>query len=416
MTFKDLGLDVQLLRALESEGYTHPTPIQQQAIPIVLQGQDLIGCAQTGTGKTAAFLLPIIQQLLERPPANDHRQPRALVLAPTRELAIQIDENMRAYSRFAKVQGAVVFGGVSASKQIAQLRRGVDVLVATPGRLLDLLNQRILTLDHVEIMVLDEADRMLDMGFIQDINRIFLRIPDQRQTLLFSATMSPEVRKLAGKYMRDPQQVTARLEQEKQGTIEESFYFVEKQDKIGLLRHLIQEHNIRKGIVFTRTKYGADKLAKILSKATIPADAIHGNKSQSQRQRALEDFRNGRIHILVASDIAARGIDIDDITHVFNYEIPEQAETYVHRIGRTGRAGSNGIAISLCANEERDLFYSIEQLLHKRIRIVEDHPFVTQPDYDAKAAATNSPRRGPSGNYSPRPQSRNRRNFQTNRR
>lgn len=382
MTFKDLGLDVQLLRAIESEGYTHPTPIQQQAIPIVLQGDDLIGCAQTGTGKTAAFSLPILQQLLEtRVSSGDTRQIRALILAPTRELAIQIGENLRAYSRFARIRSAVIFGGVSAGKQISQLRQGVDILVATPGRLLDLLNQDRLSLDYIEMLVLDEADRMLDMGFIHDINRIVSNLPADRQTLLFSATMSPEVRGIAAKYMSHPKQVTVKLEKSKQGQIEEAFYFVEKPAKVGLLRHLIREHEIRKGIVFTRTKYGADKLAKILSKANIPADAIHGNKSQSQRQRTLEDFKKGRIHILVASDIAARGIDIDDITHVFNYEIPEQAETYVHRIGRTGRAGSDGIAISLCADEERELFYNIEQLTHKRIPIVEEHPFVQEASH-----------------------------------
>ncbi len=376
MTFKDLGLDVQFLRALESEGYTHPTPIQQQAIPIVLQGDDLIGCAQTGTGKTAAFSLPILQQLQKTHEVDTKtRQLRALILAPTRELAIQIGESLQAYGRFTRLRSTVIFGGVSSGKQIAQLRQGIDILVATPGRLLDLLQQGHLSLNHIEMLVLDEADRMLDMGFIHDINRIMLKLPDDRQTLLFSATMSPEVRTIAAKYLHHPKQVTVKSEKDKQGKIEEAFYFVEKPAKVGLLRHLIRTHSIKKGIVFTRTKYGADKLAKILSKSNIPADAIHGNKSQSQRQRALENFRNGRIHILVASDIAARGIDIDDITHVFNYEIPEQAETYVHRIGRTGRAGSDGIAISLCSNEERELFYSIEQLLHKRIPIVEDHPY-----------------------------------------
>lgn len=413
MTFKDLGLDVQLLRAIESEGYTHPTPIQQQAIPIVLQGDDLIGCAQTGTGKTAAFSLPILQQLLEtRGSSGDTRQIRALILAPTRELAIQIGENLRAYSRFARLRSAVIFGGVSAGKQISQLRNGVDILVATPGRLLDLVNQGHLNLNYIEMLVLDEADRMLDMGFIHDINRIVSNLPTERQTLLFSATMSLEVRGIAAKYMSHPKQVSVKLEKSKQGQIEEAFYFVEKTAKVGLLRHLIREHEIRKGIVFTRTKYGADKLAKILSKANIPADAIHGNKSQNQRQRTLEDFKKGRIHILVASDIAARGIDIDDITHVFNYEIPEQAETYVHRIGRTGRAGSDGIAISLCADEERELFYNIEQLTHKRIPIVEEHPFIQE----ASHAHTTQERRS----YPPRQQSQGqpnkRRSYSGNRR
>ncbi len=396
MTFNELGLDEPLLRALQREGYVHPTPIQQQAIPVLLQGNDLIGCAQTGTGKTAAFSLPILQ-LLTRSAAqnatNATRTVRALVLAPTRELAIQIDDNVQAYGRFSQLRSAVIFGGVPAGRQIAQLRQGVDILIATPGRLLDLINQRVLTLDNIEILVLDEADRMLDMGFIHDINRIMLKLPPQRQTLLFSATMSPEVRAIAAKYMQHPKQVTVQVDKSKQGRIEEVFYFVEKPQKPALLRHLIREYDIKKGIVFTRTKHGADKLAKILSRANIPADAIHGNKTQGQRQRTLENFRNGRVHILVASDIAARGIDIDDITHVFNYEIPEQPETYVHRIGRTGRAGADGLAVSLCSNEERQLFYSIEQLMHKRIPIIEDHPFVSE--FLLTTSGTPAPQRAP---------------------
>ncbi len=391
MTFKDLGLHESLLRALDNEGYTHPTPIQEKAIPIALDGADLIGCAQTGTGKTAAFSLPTLQYLLENPTVGD-KVIRTLVLAPTRELAIQIDESLRAYSRYTPIRSAVIFGGVPVRKQIGQLRKGIDMLVATPGRLLDLINQRHVDLRHVDTLILDEADRMLDMGFIHDINRIVRLLPEKRQTILFSATVSREIQQIADQFMYKPENVTIELDAKKQANINESFYFVEKTAKSKLLRHLIREQSIEKCIVFTRTKYGADKLARHLSKASIPADAIHGNKSQSQRQRVLDKFRKGSIQILVASDVAARGIDIDDITHVINYEIPEQAETYVHRIGRTGRAGSDGIAISFCADEEKKYMFDIEALLNKRIPIVEDHPYVEEINYP-----TNHNPRRPSG-------------------
>jgi ATP-dependent RNA helicase RhlE len=368
MSFKDLGLEHKLLRALQQEGYTHPTPIQTQAIPILLQGRDLIGCAQTGTGKTAAFSLPLLQMLAAKPAPR--RDIRALILAPTRELAIQIDESLSAYGRYSGLRNTVVFGGVSAGKQISQLRQGVDVLVATPGRLLDLRDQGLLKLDRVEILVLDEADRMLDMGFIHDMNRIISRLPTARQTLLFSATMSAEVREIADKYLRDPRFVSAETPKEERGFIEETLYHVEKPEKAALLIELIQSHQVAKGIVFTRTKYGADKLARVLSRASISVAAIHGNKSQNQRQAALEAFKAGRVRILVASDIAARGIDIEDISHIFNYEIPEVAETYVHRIGRTGRAGAKGVAISLCDNNERKYMQGIQRLTQRRIPVI----------------------------------------------
>lgn len=383
MTFNELGLEESLLRAVASEGYECPTPIQEQAIPTLLDGIDLIGCAQTGTGKTAAFALPTLQYLLENP-TSGKKVIRALVLAPTRELALQIHKSLQVYSRHTPLRSAAVFGGVSVGKQIAQLQKGADVLVATPGRLLDLLDRRKVSLKHVDTLILDEADRMLDMGFIYDINMIIRQLSEERQTILFSATISDDIKKIADRYMYQPEKVTIEPDPEKKGKIEEAFYFVEKPAKTKLLRHLIEEQSIEKGIVFTRTKYGADKLARKLSKLSIPADAIHGNKSQNQRQRVLNKFRKGNIQILVASDVAARGIDIDDITHVINYELPEQAETYVHRIGRTGRAGSDGIAISLCTDEEKKYMFDIEMLLNKRLPIVENHPFVEERSHSAQ--------------------------------
>ncbi len=368
MTFQELGLDEKLLRSLKTEGYERPTAIQEQAIPVLLQGRDLIGCAQTGTGKTAAFSLPILQHLLPVS-GSKQRQILALIVAPTRELAIQINDSLNAYGRHTGLRNTVVFGGVSASRQIKALRQGVDILVATPGRFLDLHNQGEINLNNTEYLVLDEADRMLDMGFIHDIRRIINMLPARRQTLLFSATMPPEVRAIADQYLDRPHEITVELPKEKHLKIEERLYHVEKPEKTSLLAHLIRKHGVEKGIIFTRTKYGADKLARQLSRVAIPAGAIHGNKSQNARQRALEDFRRGRIHVLVASDIAARGLDIDDITHVFNFEIPEVAETYVHRIGRTGRAGATGIAISFCDNNERKYLRNIQKLTRRNIPI-----------------------------------------------
>lgn len=376
MHFKELNLIEPLLRAIEAEGYTEPTPIQQQAIPLVLAGNDLIGCAQTGTGKTAAFSLPILQLLAERPrPAVKGRLPRALILAPTRELAIQIEESLTTYGKHTGLKSLVVYGGVGIVPQIDSVRRGVDVLVATPGRLLDLIGQRVISLQQLEIFVLDEADRMLDMGFIHDIKKVLSHLPPKRQNLLFSATFSSEVKAVADQFLRNPLQVSVERKPEQIGSIEEWVFLVEKNDKPELLQHLIHELRIRKAIVFTRTKHGADKLSKILSRNSISAGAIHGNKSQNARQAALADFRDGRMRILVASDIAARGIDIDEITHVFNYEIPEVAETYVHRIGRTARAGAKGIAIAFCSAEERKYLMDIQKLTQRQVPVAENNPW-----------------------------------------
>lgn len=338
--------------------------------------------------------------MLETPQDNSKsRRIRALILSPTRELAIQIAENVDKYARHTGLRSAILFGGVPMHSQLAGLRHGADILIATPGRLLDFANQGLVTIHNIEICVLDEADRMLDMGFIHDMKRIMAMLPKERQTLLFSATMSREVRDIADQFLYKPEQITVAPPKDTR-SIEEKFYMVEKPGKVDLLRHLIREHSIKKGIVFTRTKYGADKLAKLLERASISTGAIHGNKTQNERQRVLEDFKRGRIHILVASDIAARGIDIDDITHVFNYEIPEQAETYVHRIGRTGRAGSTGIAISFCGREERKYLYGIERLTKKHLSIVEEHPYS-----HVKAIASDTNHRRPN---SARPADRNR--------
>ncbi len=376
MTFKELHLIEPLLRAIEIQGYTEPTPIQQKAIPLVLSGSDLIGVAQTGTGKTAAFSLPILQWLANHPrPAAKGRLPRALILAPTRELAIQIEENLNTYGQFTELKSIVVYGGVGIVPQIEAVRRGVDILVATPGRLLDLIGQRVVSLQQLDIFVLDEADRILDMGFIHDIRKVLALLPPKRQNLLFSATFSPEVKAVADQFLRDPQQVEAERRPETVGAIEEWLFLVEKNDKPALIQHLIEYLRIKKGIVFTRTKHGADKLSKVLSRNGISAGAIHGNKSQGARQAALADFRDGRMRILVASDIAARGIDIDDITHVFNFEIPEVPETYVHRIGRTARAGAKGMAIAFCSAEERKYLLDIQKLTGRRIPVAENNPY-----------------------------------------
>jgi ATP-dependent RNA helicase RhlE len=376
MTFKELNLIEPLLRAIENEGYTEPTPIQQKAIPLVLSGSDLIGVAQTGTGKTAAFSLPILQWLSEHPrPAVKGRLPRALILAPTRELAIQIEENLNIYGKFTELKSIVVYGGVGITPQIEAVRRGVDILVATPGRLLDLIGQRVISLQQLDIFVLDEADRMLDMGFIHDIRKVLSHLPSKRQNLLFSATFSPEVKSVADQFLRSPQQVEVERRPESVGAIEEWVFLVEKNDKPELLQYLINDLRIKKGIVFTRTKHGADKLAKVLARNGISAGAIHGNKSQSARQAALADFRDGRMRILVASDIAARGIDIDDITHVFNFEIPEVPETYVHRIGRTARASARGMAIAFCSADERKYFLDVQKLTGRLVPVADTNPY-----------------------------------------
>jgi len=366
-TFADLGLSDVTLRALADEGYTTPTPIQAKAIPHVLAGRDLFGCAQTGTGKTAAFTLPLIERLLAAPGRAAPRRCRVLVLAPTRELAAQIHQSVRAYGRHAGTTAAVIYGGVSQRPQADALARGVDVLVATPGRLLDLVGQRLVDLRSVEFLVLDEADRMLDMGFIHDVRRIVGLLPRDRQTLFFSATLPAEVRDLADSMLRDPLEVKTAPQATSAETVAQSVYHVAKQEKKQRLVQLLREEPMSRVIVFTRTKHGADKLHRDLDKAGIAAAAIHGNKSQNQRERALAAFKSPRPPVLIATDIAARGIDVDAVSHVVNYELPHEPETYVHRIGRTGRAGQSGTAVSFCDHEERPRLAAIERLIRMRI-------------------------------------------------
>ena len=384
---------------MDNEGYTIPTPIQEQAIPIILERKDLLGCAQTGTGKTAAFALPLLQLLCEdmagikeetRP--GSPRPIRALVLTPTRELAIQIDESFAAYGKFTGLRHTVIFGGVPQHSQVQILQKGVDILVATPGRLLDLIDQRYISLQHIRYFVLDEADRMLDMGFIHDIRKVLTKLPQKKHSLFFSATMPPEIQKLANTILVNPSKVEVTPASTTAETIVQSLYFVEKKDKRSLLLHVLKESAIASALVFTRTKHGADKVAQGLQRAGIRAEAIHGNKSQNARQRALENFKTRQTRILVATDIAARGIDIDELTHVINYELPNVPETYVHRIGRTGRAGASGIALSFCDQEETEFLQDIQKLISRSIPVVEDHPHVMHANlsYRAPVAAQTS--------------------------
>ncbi|HOX42498.1 MAG TPA: DEAD/DEAH box helicase [Myxococcota bacterium] len=367
MRFEELKLIQPLLAAVQKQGYDVPTPIQAKAIPEVLAGHDVLGCAQTGTGKTAAFALPILQNLVEHPVAGAPRPIRVLVLTPTRELAAQVEESFKTYGANTSLRTAVLFGGVGQSPQVAALRAGVDVLVATPGRLLDLMNQGHVRLDRVGVFVLDEADRMLDMGFIHDIRRVAAALPRARQTLLFSATLLPEIRELAGFLLSRPVSVSVTPAATPVEAIAQRVHFVEKGDKPALLAHMLVEPGIFRALVFTRTKHGADKVVKCLARAGIQAAAIHGNKSQGKRERALDGFRDGSQRVLVATDIAARGLDVEDISAVFNYDLPHEPEVYVHRIGRTGRAGASGLAISFCASEERDDLRAIERLIHHRL-------------------------------------------------
>ncbi|HJT73575.1 MAG TPA: DEAD/DEAH box helicase [Chitinophaga sp.] len=377
MSFEQLRLIEPVLKALENEGYTAPTPIQQQAIPYVLEKRDLLGCAQTGTGKTAAFAIPLLQLMHQDQSAvrKGPRNIRALILTPTRELAIQIQESFVAYGKFLDLKSLVIFGGVSQHPQTEALKRGVDILIATPGRLLDLISQNYITLRDIKYFVLDEADRMLDMGFVHDVKRVIIKLPEQRQTLFFSATMPPEIQTLANAILKNPAKVEVTPVSSTAETITQSVYFVNKQDKRGLLLHILKDQSIRTVLVFTRTKHGADKVVKDLNKAEITAEAIHGNKSQNARQRALNNFKSQQTRVLVATDIAARGIDIDDLTHVINYELPNVPETYVHRIGRTGRAGANGIAISFCEGEEKAYLKDILKLIARDIPVVTAQPF-----------------------------------------
>jgi ATP-dependent RNA helicase RhlE len=377
VSFNQLQLIEPLLKALQHEGYTTPTPIQQQAIPSILQHRDIRGCAQTGTGKTAAFALPLLQLMTEDRQQNPNapRGIKTLILTPTRELAIQIEESFKSYGRFLQIKSCVIFGGVSQVSQVNSLRRGVDVVVATPGRLLDLMQQGHVSLRDIKYLVLDEADRMLDMGFVHDVKRIIAKLPTKRQTLFFSATMPAAINALANSILTNPVKVEVTPVSSTVDAIQQYIYFTEKQNKSYLLKHVLNDDSIQSALVFTRTKHGADKLVKFLTKQGIKAAAIHGNKSQGQRQVALTNFKSRSTRVLVATDIAARGIDIDDLTHVFNYELPEVPETYVHRIGRTGRAGASGHALSFCDFEEKALLKDIQKLIVKTIPVVNDHPY-----------------------------------------
>ena len=374
-SFSELALSEPLQRALAAEDYRTPTPIQAQAIPHLLAGRDLLGVAQTGTGKTAAFALPILQRLAERRVAPAPKSARTLVLTPTRELAVQIDDSFRRYGRHLSLRQAVIFGGVGQQPQVAAMARGVDILVATPGRLLDLMNQRHVRFDGLGILVLDEADRMLDMGFIRDVKRIIAALPRERQTLLFSATMPGDIAELAQSVLRAPVKVEVTPVSSTVERIDQRVLFVDGGEKRALLAAVLRDPEIARALVFARTKHGADRIARDLERGNVRAAAIHGNKSQGARQRALESFRGGQVRVLVATDIAARGIDIDGITHVINFDLPNVPESYVHRIGRTARAGSSGVALSFCSAEERELLRDIERLTRRRLAVIEDHPF-----------------------------------------
>ncbi len=375
MPFKSLHIIEPILKALTEEGYSNPTPIQAKAIPVVLEGKDLLGCAQTGTGKTAAFAIPILQ-LLSANKSHDHKRTiKSLIVTPTRELAIQINDSFKAYGRHTGLVSTVIFGGVGQQQQTNALQRGVDILIATPGRLLDLMNQKYVSLKEVKIFVLDEADRMLDMGFIHDVKKIIHALPEKRQSLFFSATMPPDIIKLSGTILHSPEKVSVTPVSSTVDIINQHMLFVDKGNKIALLMHLLKDPTIKTALVFTRTKHGADKVVKALVKNHVKAEAIHGNKAQNARQRALANFKAQTTRVLVATDIASRGIDVEDMENVINFEMPNIAETYVHRIGRTGRAGASGTAYSFCDAEEKEYLRDIEKLIGKKIPIMNDHPF-----------------------------------------
>lgn len=406
MTFKDLGIIEPILRALELEGYTHPTPIQEQAVPILLGGKDLLGVAQTGTGKTAAFAVPIIQHIYNDQQSHGHsRKIKALVVTPTRELAIQIGESFTAYGKFTGIKNTVIFGGVKQGKQTQALRNGVDVLIATPGRLLDLMNQGYISLKDVEFAVLDEADHMLDMGFIHDIKKIIAKLPQKRQSLFFSATMPKDIVELSRKILGDFERVTVKPEQATAEKVEQLVYFVSKGNKVNLLVHLLQEQPESSALVFSRTKHGANKIVKKLGQAGIASGAIHGNKSQTARQKALGDFKDGKLKVLIATDIAARGIDVDSLSLVVNFDLPNVPETYVHRIGRTGRASASGIAISFCDRDERPYLRDIEKLIKQEVPRMLEHPFLEEIQEESRSQRNQGPQKHKNPNQS---QNRNR--------
>ena len=371
MNFTDLNIIPPIMKAVTQAGYTKATEIQYQTIPHILNGNDVIGCAQTGTGKTASFAIPVLQLLDKNP--SEKKGIRTLILTPTRELAIQISENFKTYATFLRLKHLAIFGGVPQGKQIAALDRGVDILIATPGRLLDLIAQGCIKLSQIEILVLDEADRMLDMGFVNDVKKILTKVPAKRQTLFFSATMPQEIRKFAQSILNNPKEINVTPVSSTAETVKQSVYYVEKAEKLDLLIHILEDQTIHRSLVFARTKHGADKLAKKLMKSGIHAAAIHGNKSQNARQKALEDFKNSKIRVLIATDIAARGIDIDELPHVVNYELPNVPETYVHRIGRTGRAGYEGVAISFCDTEEKKDLKNIQKLIGFNMPVVKQN-------------------------------------------
>jgi len=400
MSFEKLNLIEPILKALTAEGYTKPTPIQEQSIPVLLERKDLLGCAQTGTGKTAAFAIPILQ-LLHQDELYKKAAPgiKVLILTPTRELAIQIGESFAAYGKLLRIKHTVIFGGVPQRSQTDALRAGVDILIATPGRLLDLMDQRYVRLDQLKTFVLDEADRMLDMGFIHDVKKIITKIPAKRQTIFFSATMPAEISKLAATILTNPVRVEVTPVSSTANTVKQEIYFVDKNSKRSLLLHLLNDDAINTALVFTRTKHGADRVAKDLNRAGIITEAIHGNKSQNARQRALTNFKSQKTRVLVATDIAARGIDIDELSHVINYELPNIPETYVHRIGRTGRAGASGISISFCDAEERAYLKDIQKLIGKPVPVAENNP------YPLSQSAMNSPV------VAPKPQQQGRQGF-----
>lgn len=402
MNFTDLQLIDPIAKALQEEGYTQPTPIQAKAIPSILQGRDLLGTAQTGTGKTAAFAIPILQNLTEKNIRNN--QIKALILTPTRELAIQIEESFNAYGRHLKLRNLVVFGGVKQGAQEAALKKGVDILVATPGRLLDFISQGIISLKNLEIFVLDEADRMLDMGFVHDVKRIIKLLPQKRQTLFFSATFPEEISKLANSMLTNPVKVEVAPVSATADTIQQKVYFVEKEDKLDLLTHILKNDISDSVLVFSRTKHGADKIARKLQSQKISAEAIHGNKSQNQRQNALNNFKSGKTRILVATDIAARGIDIDELKYVVNFELSDVSETYVHRIGRTGRAGADGSSISFVDSLDLLNLKNTEKLIGKKIPVETDHPYHTDGLVPQKRDSNNKP-------FTPRPKPQSKENI-----
>ena len=377
MTFKELHLVPPILKALDEAGYERPTPIQEQSIPILLYGKDLLGCAQTGTGKTAAFAIPILQNIFLDTERNIRkRKIKALIVTPTRELAIQIDDSFTAYSKHTNIKNTVIFGGVKQGSQVNAIRGGIDVLVATPGRLLDLIGQNIVSLRDIDYFVLDEADQMLDMGFINDIRKIIIKLPNKRQSLFFSATMPPSIVALSKSILGEFEAVTIKPEQATAERVEQGIYFVSRRDKIKLLVHILKTHEPETVLVFSRTKHGADKIVKLLRREEIPSEAIHGNKSQNARQRALNNFKTGKTNVLVATDIAARGIDVSKLELVINYDLPNVPETYVHRIGRTGRASESGIALSFCNSEEQPYLRDIQKLIKQTIHVIKNHPYV----------------------------------------